>query len=96
MKDLVLLVTYITKPGCREAFVRELIESGVHAAVNAEDGCHKYDYYFDAQNEDQVLLVEKWESREKARVHLKTPHMTVTAKAIKDKYMLDMKMEEID
>jgi len=93
MEALRLLVTFHVKPGCREAFVNEMFEQGIHEAVNKEDGCIKYDYYFDPKDESIVLLVEKWESREKQQIHIQTPHMQ-RAREINKKYVENATLEE--
>lgn len=90
---LTLFVTYNVKPGMRDAFVEALGKAGLHAAVNAEDGCLKYDYYLDLQDENKVLLVERWESREKQQVHLTQPHMAAM-KEIKAAFVESTVLEE--
>ena len=90
---IVLNVTYKTKPGMREEFVKALAAAGMHAAVNAEDGCLKYDYYLDLQDENKVLLVERWESKEKQQIHLTQPHMAAM-KDIKAAFVESTALEE--
>ena len=91
---LTLLVTYTTKPGMRADFVDALGKAGLHAAVNAEDGCQKYDYYLDLQDENKVLLVERWESKEKQQIHLTQPHMAAM-KDIKAAFVESTVLEEV-
>ena len=91
---LTLFVTYTAKPGKRAAFLEALKQAGIHAAVNAEDGCLKYDYYLDAQDENKVLLVERWESKEKQQIHLTQPHMAAM-KDIKAAYIESTALEEV-
>ena len=91
---LTLFVTYTAKPGMRGAFMDALRHAGIHAAVNAEDGCLKYDYYLDAQDENKVLLVERWESKEKQQIHLTQPHMAAM-KEIKAAYVESTALEEV-
>ncbi len=91
---LTLFVTYTVKPGMREDFVKTLFEEGIHAAVNAEDGCLKYDYYLDAQDENKVLPVERWEANEKQQVHLTQPHMA-KMKGIKERFVESTSLEEV-
>ena len=67
MEELMLYVRYQAKPGCREKFV----------------GCLAYDYYFSAQDENELLLIERWQSAEHQRVHMQQPHMA-RLKAIKE------------
>lgn len=57
-------VTYRTKPGKREEFFKALTELGVRENSIHEAGNRKYDYFFDAQDPDVLLLVESWDSPE--------------------------------
>ena len=72
---LKLSVNYFAKPGRREEFLRRIVESGILTAIRKEDGCLRYDYYLSCQNEDEILLIEEWESREQKRVHMEQEHM---------------------
>ena len=72
---LKLSVNYFAKPGRREEFLRRIVESGILLAIRGEDGCLRYDYYLSCQNEDEILLIEEWESREQQRVHMEQEHM---------------------
>ena len=81
-----LLVTYTTKPGCREQFVHEVVAQGVLAAVRAEDGCGMYEYFFSVENENVVMLKERWSSEAHLRAHIAQPHMATLA-AIKKQYV---------
>ena len=75
MEELMLYVRYQAKPGCREKFVRQLVEEGILTLIRQEDGCLAYDYYFSAQDENELLLIERWQSAEHQRVHMQQPHM---------------------
>ena len=83
MEELKLYVVYHAKPGGREMFVRTLVEQGVLTATRNEPGCLAYDYYFSAQDENELLLIERWQSAEHQRVHMQQPHMA-RLKAIKE------------
>lgn len=50
-------VTYHCKSGKRDAFYQAITELGVRANSRSEDGNVKYDYFFDAQDPDVLLLV---------------------------------------
>jgi len=54
---LTLYVAYTAKPGCRETFVRQIVMEGIADTIRREEGCIRYDYYFSAQQEDEILLV---------------------------------------
>ncbi|MBQ0037694.1 MAG: antibiotic biosynthesis monooxygenase [Clostridiales bacterium] len=88
MNELTLFVKYTAKPGMRERFVRTLVEKGIVTAIRNEAGCICYDYYFSAQDENVVLLVEKWESAEHQRVHMTQPHMA-EVKTVKEQFVAD-------
>lgn len=65
-------VTYYCKPGQRDAFFQALCQLGVRNNSIHEEGNLKYDYFFDAQNTDALLLVESWTSPELQQVHCET------------------------
>ena len=73
---LTLYVKYTAKPGCRESYVRSIVEEGILTAIRAEEGCLCYDYYFSAQDQKVVLRVEHGGSGAHQRVHMQQPHMT--------------------
>ena len=72
-----LLVTFHAKPGQRENFMRKLVTTGLLDTIRAEDGCQRYDFYLSVQDEDEVLLVERWESLAHQEVHMTQPHMAI-------------------
>ena len=65
-------VTYHCKSGQRDAFFQALCNLGVRNNSIHEEGNLKYDYVFDAQNTDALLLVESWTSPELQQVHCET------------------------
>ena len=93
-EQLTLYVRYTAKDGCREAFVREIVEAGILTLIRQEAGCLAYGYYFSAQDENVVLLIERWESAEHQRIHMQQPHMT-RLREIKDKYIAATKLGRV-
>ncbi len=93
-KTFLLFVTYKAKEGMRESFVNELEENGTAAAVRAEDGCIRYDYYYSAKEPDTLFLFEEWESEEKQQIHLSAPHIK-NIKAAKEKYIKSSQMRPV-
>ena len=81
-----IYVVFKCHPGKREAFVERVNAEGIRAAVLAEKGCHRYDYYLSAQDASELLLVEAWETKEDQQVHLTQPHMD-TLHAFKGDYI---------
>ena len=76
---LLLNVTYTMKPGMRDTFLKEVQAQGILDAVRQE-GCLQYAYYLPAQEDDTLLLVERWRDRAAQQVHLTTPHMAALGK----------------
>ncbi|NLU25150.1 MAG: hypothetical protein GXW99_10680 [Clostridiales bacterium] len=74
-KNLILTVFYTMKPGCRETFLNRVRDEGIQTAIREEDGCLCYDYYCSAEDKNLLLLVEKWTSPEKQKIHMSQPHM---------------------
>lgn len=92
--ELTLHVTYTAKPGCREQFVRRIVSEGILTAIRAEEGCLAYDYYFSAQDENVVLLIERWESEAHQRVHMQQPH-TAALRNIKEACIESVKLARV-
>ena len=91
---LTLYVKYTAKPGCRESYVRSIVEEGILTAIRAEEGCLCYDYYFSAQDENVVLLIEQWESEAHQRVHMQQPHMA-RLRELKEQYVADTRLGRV-
>lgn len=85
---LTLYVKYTVHEGCREKFLREIVEQGILTDIRNEAGCLRYDYYLSAQEENVILLIEQWESEAHQRVHMQQPHMKPLME-IKDKYIAE-------
>jgi len=81
---LILHVTYTLKPDMAHRFVEEL-EQGPALKVRAEDGNICYDYFFPANDNNKVLLVEKWRDEAALAAHMAMPHMA-DVRSIKEKY----------
>ena len=96
MNEFTILVIYKAKGGGdREAFVKELTESGVLDAIRNEDGCMAYDYYYSHDDKNALVLYEKWASTEHQKIHMTQPHMK-TAMEIKSKYIEGAQLKKIE
>ena len=76
---LLINVTYTMKPGMRDTFLNEVQARGIQDAVREEEGCFQYDYYLPAEEDNTLLLVERWRDRAAQQLHLTTPHMAALA-----------------
>ena len=90
---LKLSVNYFAKPGRREEFLRRIVEGGILAAIRAEEGCLRYDYYLSCQNEDEILLLEEWDTAEHQRIHMEQEHMK-RLRIIKDDSIADTQLHK--
>ena len=70
----ILNVTYRCKPGVREKFLGAIRAEGLDEASRSETGNIKYDFYFAANDPDDLFLFEKWADEEAVRSHNQEPH----------------------
>ena len=92
---IVLNVTYKCKPGMREAFLEKIREEGLDAKSRGEVGNSKYDYYFAADDGDELLLVEKWQDADALAKHGKEPHFARLGE-IKEEYVAETVIEKYE
>lgn len=94
-KMLYLHVYYTAKDGDDLMnFLREAEEAGIVSKTRKEKGCLQYEYFISAENDREMLLLEKWESAEDQKAHDGQPHMKVLM-YIKSKYGLSTEIEKI-
>ena len=72
--------------GKRDEYIKEINESKVLDLIRKEDGCISYNYYLDTNDNNTILLVEEWDSKDKQAIHMKQEHMK-TLVQIKNKYI---------
>ena len=82
-------------PEKREAFVVAVKKEGILSAIRAEDGCLRYDYYFSEADENELLLIEAWETKNHQQVHLQQPHMD-SLRAMKGDYIKNTTLGEFE
>ncbi len=70
-----IYVIFKTASGKREEFVEKIKQAGIVSKIRQEAGCIMYDYFFAEKNRDEILLIEKWESKEHQETHIRQPHM---------------------
>lgn len=91
-ENLLLNVTYTTKPGKRTAFLKALAQLGVVEKSKQEPGNLKYDYFYPLDSEDQLLLVEIWTDEEALALHTQTEHYQ-QLQSIKGDYLINASIE---
>ncbi len=94
MNTYLMQITYQTKPGCKNLFVDAVTKAGILDAIRQENGCRGYRYFYPADQEDTILLMEEWESEAHQQVHMTQPHMAELMQ-IKAEYILNTKAEAL-
>ena len=92
---LYLNVFYHTKEEKREAFLEKIKELGIDEKVRAEKGCVKYDYYFSDADENELLLVELWETKEDQQIHVQQEHMKILM-SFKDEFVKSTELKAFE
>lgn len=90
-----IYVKFDCYPEKREAFVDAVKKEGILAAIRAEDGCIRYDYYFSDSDENELLLIEAWESKRHQEIHIEQPHMA-RLREIKGDYVKNTTLGEFE
>ena len=83
---------YTGTNGSARAFAEEMVSSGTAAAIRAEDGNVRYEYFFPMEDPETVLLIDQWRDQAAIDVHHASPMMGQIA-ALREKYDLHMKVE---
>ena len=83
---------YTGKNGNARKFAEEMTAGGTAAAIRAESGNLRYEYYQSLDDPETVLLIDSWENQEAIDIHHASPMMATIA-ALREKYDLHMTVE---
>ena len=83
---------YTGANGKARLFAQEMENSGTAAAIRAEQGNIRYEYFFPMNDPETVLLIDAWDSQEAIDAHHASPMME-TIRTLRAKYDLHMKVE---
>ena len=83
---------YTGTDGSARAFAEEMVSSGTAAAIRAENGNLRYEYFFPMEDPETVLLIDQWRDQAAIDAHHASPMMAQIA-ALREKYDLHMKVE---
>jgi len=83
---------YTGTNGSARKFAEEMMRRGLVAAVRAEEGNERYEYFFPMEDEETVLLIDRWRDQAALDFHHKSPMMAQIA-ALRDKYRLRLRVE---
>ena len=88
-----ILVLYKAENGeTLRKFYEEVKNAGIIEKSREEAGNLRYDYFFSADRENEILLVEKWESPEAQKEHSTFLHFAELGQ-IKAKYKIQTEAE---
>ena len=85
-------IRYTGVGGEARAFAEEMTASGTVAAIRAEAGNLRYEYYLPMDDPETVLLIDSWTDQKAIDAHHASPMMAAIA-ALRDKYDLHMAVE---
>lgn len=85
-------IYYTGENGNARKFAEEMEQSGTVAAIRAEEGNKKYEYFYPKNDPETVLLIDSWESQETIDKHHATPMMNKITE-LRNKYDLHMRVE---
>ena len=83
---------YTGKNGNALKFAEEMTASGTVAAIRAEVGNLRYEYYQPLDDAETVLLIDSWEDQAAIDAHHVSPMMATIA-SLREKYDLHMTVE---
>jgi quinol monooxygenase YgiN len=83
---------YTGKDGNARKFAEEMTSGGTVAAIRAEAGNLRYEYYQPLDDPETILLIDSWENQEAIDLHHASPMMATIA-ALREKHDLHMTVE---
>ena len=83
---------YTGTDGAARKFAEEMTASGTVAAIRAEAGNLRYEYYQPLDDPETILLIDSWENQAAIDAHHASPMMATIA-ALREKYDLHMTVE---
>ncbi|SEQ27169.1 Quinol monooxygenase YgiN [Lachnospiraceae bacterium NE2001] len=78
--------------GNARAFAEEMESSGISAAIRAEEGNLRYEYFQPLDDPETILLIDSWTDQAAIDAHHASPMMKQIAE-LRDKYDLHMTVE---
>lgn len=91
--SLTINIYYTGKNGSAKKFAEEMVSNGIVDKIRAEDGNERYEYFFPMEDEETVMLIDRWKNQEALDIHHKSEMMKQIAE-LRNKYELKMKVEK--
>lgn len=90
-----ICVKFACADGKRSAFIERVKAEGILTAIQAEEGCIRYEYYSSENHDNELLLIEQWESKAHQQAHIEQPHMA-RLRGFKGEYITDTQLREVE
>lgn len=87
---MTLTINILYKGKDSKKFAKEMTEKGIVNRIRAQKGNIRYEYYQSLERDDEILLVDIWQSQEALDIHHQSPMMAEIMQ-LREKY--DVKME---
>ncbi|MDE5896318.1 MAG: antibiotic biosynthesis monooxygenase [Clostridia bacterium] len=91
--SITIHIYYKGENGNAGKFAEEMESSGIADKVRAESGNERYEYFYPANDQETVLLIDRWVNQEAIDEHHKSPMMKQIAD-LRTKYKLKMRVEK--
>lgn len=91
--SITINIYYTGKDGNARLFAEEMLNSGIVEKIRNEDGNEKYEYFFPMEDDETVVLIDKWKNQEALDLHHKSEMMKEIAN-LREKYHLKMRVEK--
>jgi quinol monooxygenase YgiN len=89
--SLTVNLFYTGTNGSARKFAEEMTSSGTVAAIRAEDGNERYEYFQSLDDSETILLIDQWRDQEAIDAHHASPMMQTLAQ-MREKYDLHMQV----
>lgn len=91
--SIVINIYYTGKYGNARKFAEDMINKGIVDKIRAEEGNEKYEYFYPVDDEETVLLIDRWKNQEALDFHHKSEMMQEISE-LRKKYRLQMRVEK--
>ena len=88
-------VTFKCRPEMREEFLEMIMTEGIDVSARAEEGNLAYDFYRPVENDDDLLLIEKYVDQDAVMAHVRQPYIARLTE-LREKYVADVVMEKFE
>lgn len=85
-------IYYTGSNGSARKFAEEMLASKVVDEIRTNPGNLQYEYFFPMENQETVLLIDRWKNQEALDLHHSSPAMKRILE-LRNKYDLHMKVE---